>query len=53
MEWANKNRKRIAREFIRKTGFISKEDPTGIFTAGLPGELPDFLTAEQLENVIT
>lgn len=51
MEWANKNRKRIAREFIRKTGFISKENPTGIFTAGLPGAGKTEFTVQLLKNI--
>jgi predicted ABC-type ATPase len=51
MEWANKNRKRIAREFIRKTQFVSKENPTGIFTAGLPGAGKTEFTVQLLKSV--
>ena len=49
--WANKNKKRIAREFIRKTQFQSKEVPTGIFTAGLPGAGKTEFTVELLKQI--
>lgn len=51
MAWANKNRKRIAREFIRKTDFESREHPTGIFTAGLPGAGKTEFTVELLKDI--
>lgn len=49
--WANKNKKRIAREFIRKTDFESSDLPTGIFTAGLPGAGKTEFTVELLKGV--
>ena len=49
--WANKNKKRIAREFIRQTSFQSKESPTGIFTAGLPGAGKTEFTVELLKDI--
>jgi signal recognition particle GTPase len=51
-KWANENKKRIAREFIRKTGFQSKEKPAGVFTAGLPGAGKTEFTIELLKYLI-
>ena len=50
-EWANKYKKRIAREFIRRAGFTSRENPTGIFTAGLPGAGKTEFTIELLKEL--
>jgi hypothetical protein len=50
--WANKNKKLIAREFIRQTDFQSKESPSGIFTAGLPGVGKTEFTIELLKEII-
>ena len=49
--WANENKKRIAREFIRQVGFESREKPAGIFTAGLPGAGKTEFTIELLKDV--
>lgn len=51
--WANKNKKRIAREFIRKTGFVASDSPVGIFTAGLPGAGKTEFTVELLKDITT
>ncbi len=50
--WANENKKRIAREFIRKTNFESKENPAGVFTAGLPGAGKTEFTIELLKDLV-
>lgn len=50
-DWANKNKKRIAREFIRQTNLTKKDIPTGIFTAGLPGVGKTEFTVELLKDV--
>jgi len=36
LEWAGKNKKNIAREFIRKIEYKAHEQPAGVFIAGLP-----------------
>lgn len=36
-KWVRKNKKRIAREFIRKINITASPNPTGVITAGLPG----------------
>jgi len=51
-EWANKNKKRIAREFIRRTDFMPKDNPAGIFTAGLPGAGKTEFTKNLLEEIV-
>lgn len=50
--WAIANKKQIAREFIRKTNFISKDNPAGIFTAGLPGAGKTEFTIELLKDIM-
>lgn len=50
--WARKNKKPIAREFIRKSGFKASEEPVGIFTAGLPGAGKTEFTVELLKDII-
>lgn len=50
-EWANRYKKRIAREFIRETGFSSSNTPAGIFTAGLPGAGKTEFTVELLKGI--
>lgn len=52
VDWANKNKKTIAREFIRRTSFVSNDHPVGIFTAGLPGAGKTEFTIELLKNII-
>lgn len=56
VEWANKNKKQIAREFIRQTDFSSSDNPVGIFTAGLPGagktEFTQELAKEIRDNIL-
>lgn len=52
LEWARKNKKRIAREFIRKVGMPLHDTPVGIFTAGLPGAGKTEFTQELLKNLI-
>lgn len=51
-EWANKNKKRIAREFIRRTDFTPKDNPAGIFTAGLPGAGKTEFTKNLLDDIV-
>jgi UDP-N-acetylglucosamine kinase len=51
--WANKYKKRIAREFIRETDFTKSEIPAGIFTAGLPGAGKTEFTVELLKGIST
>ena len=50
-EWANRNKKHIAREFIRRTNLEPNDSPTGIFTAGLPGAGKTEFTRELLKNI--
>lgn len=49
--WARANKKKIAREFIRKTNFQPSEEPVGIFTAGLPGAGKTEFTVELLKDI--
>jgi len=51
--WARANKKSIAREFVRLTDFQSKADPSGIFTAGLPGAGKTEFTVELIKNLQT
>lgn len=51
-DWANKYKKQIAREFIRKTDFVSSENPAGIFTAGLPGAGKTEFTVELIKGIV-
>lgn len=51
-DWANKNKKRIARELIRRTDFQSKDTPAGIFTAGLPGAGKTEFTVNLLSEIV-
>ncbi len=50
-EWANKNKKQIAREFVRKVGHESSEEPSGIFMAGLPGAGKTEFTIELIKSL--
>lgn len=50
-EWANKNKKRIAREFIRKIAHESTQEPSGIFMAGLPGAGKTEFTVELIKSL--
>jgi UDP-N-acetylglucosamine kinase len=54
--WARQNKKVVAREFIRRSGLTPSEEPSAIFTAGLPGagktEFTLGLLPEILENVL-
>lgn len=50
-EWARKNKKRIAREFIRKINHAPSTVPAAIFTAGLPGAGKTEFTKELLEDI--
>ena len=50
-DWANKHKKRIAREFVRKTDFSISNNPVGIFTAGLPGAGKTEFTVELLKGI--
>lgn len=49
--WARKHKKRIAREFIRKTDFVVSGELAGIFTAGLPGVGKTEFTVELLKDI--
>src|SRR5262245_42335918 len=51
-EWVRKNKKKIAREFIRRINFEPSDNPTGIFTAGLPGAGKTEFTVELLKDII-
>lgn len=48
--WARKNRKRIAREFIREIDHAPAEEPSGIFMAGLPGAGKTEFTVELIKS---
>ena len=50
-EWARINKKKIAREFIRKIGHEASESPAAIFTAGLPGAGKTEFTKELLKDI--
>src|SRR5947209_19199595 len=52
LKWAQENKKRIAREFVRKIERAAHEQPVGIFTAGLPGAGKTEFTQELLKNLI-
>ena len=49
-EWANKNKKLIAREFVRKIDHEPAEEPSGIFMAGLPGAGKTEFTVELIKS---
>jgi UDP-N-acetylglucosamine kinase len=49
--WANKNKKRIAREFIRRIDYEPSATPAAIFTAGLPGAGKTEFTVELLKGL--
>ncbi|OGL30335.1 hypothetical protein A3D14_02700 [Candidatus Saccharibacteria bacterium RIFCSPHIGHO2_02_FULL_47_12] len=49
--WARKNKKHIAREFVKKAGFVPSEKPSAIFTAGLPGAGKTEFTIELLKSI--
>lgn len=51
--WIRNNKKKIAREFIRKNEFTSSDTPVGIITAGLPGAGKTEFTKELLKQVST
>lgn len=50
--WARAKKKAIAREFIRRTDFKPSDEPTGIFTAGLPGAGKTEFTKELLKDIV-
>lgn len=54
--WARQNKKVVAREFIRRSELTPSEEPSAIFTAGLPGagktEFTLGLLPEILDNVL-
>ena len=49
-EWANKNKKQVAREFIRRLDHAATEEPSGIFMAGLPGVGKTEFTVELIKS---
>jgi len=49
-EWAQKNKKQIAREFVRKIDHESTDEPSGIFMAGLPGVGKTEFTVELIKS---
>lgn len=51
--WVRANKKRIAREFIRKTEFSRSDKPVAIITAGLPGAGKTEFTQELLKQIDT
>jgi len=50
--WARKNKKLIAREFIRRIKQPQREQPIGIFTAGLPGVGKTEFTQELIRDLV-
>jgi len=48
--WAQKNKKQIAREFVRKIDYEPAEEPSGIFMAGLPGAGKTEFTRELIKS---
>lgn len=50
-QWANANKKRIAREFIRQINYVASQEPSGIFTAGLPGAGKTEFTLELIKGI--
>jgi predicted ABC-type ATPase len=50
-EWARANKKKLAREFVRKTGYVARESPAAVFTAGLPGAGKTEFTKELLADI--
>jgi len=50
-EWARTNKKKIAREFIRKIDHAASDSPAAIFTAGLPGAGKTEFTKELLKDL--
>lgn len=50
-EWAKKNKKQIAREFIRNIEQQTSETPAAIFTAGLPGAGKTEFTVELIKGL--
>jgi UDP-N-acetylglucosamine kinase len=51
--WAKRYKKRIAREFIRSIDFAPSDNPSGIFTAGLPGAGKTEFTQELIKSLET
>lgn len=49
-EWAQKNKKQIAREFVRRIDHASSDEPSGIFMAGLPGVGKTEFTVELIKS---
>ena len=49
-EWANKKKKLIAREFVRKIDYEPTEEPSSIFMAGLPGAGKTEFTVELIKS---
>lgn len=49
-QWAKANKKRIAREFVRRVGLKTSDEPVGIITAGLPGAGKTEFTLELLKQ---
>lgn len=52
-EWAKKYKKRIAREFVRTIPNEPSDNPSGIFTAGLPGAGKTEFTRELIKSLET
>jgi predicted ABC-type ATPase len=50
-EWAKAKKKQIAREFIRQIDYASSDEPSGIFTAGLPGAGKTEFTIELIKSI--
>ncbi len=48
--WVRTNKKRIAREFVRRADLIRRDQPVGIITAGLPGAGKTEFTLELLKQ---
>lgn len=50
-DWAKKNKKAIAKEFIRRSSYSPSAEPSGIFTAGLPGAGKTEFTVALIEEL--
>lgn len=51
-QWVKDNKKRIAREFVRRIDLSRSERPVGIITAGLPGAGKTEFTQELLKQTL-
>ncbi len=50
-QWAIDNKKQVAREFVRQIDHAASAEPSGIFTAGLPGAGKTEFTVELIKGI--